>query len=48
VFRPVCTGASGGERVAAREGLKAGEAVIRRPAGIKPGSRVRAVTGGER
>lgn len=48
VFRPVRTGASDGERVAAREGLKAGEAVILRPAGIKSGSRVRAVTGGER
>lgn len=48
VFRPVRTGASDGELVAAREGLKAGEAVIRKPAGIKPGSRVRPVTGGER
>lgn len=48
VFRPVRTGASDGERVAARAGLKAGETVILRPAGIKSGSRVRAVTGGER
>lgn len=47
VFRPVRTGASDCERVAARAGLKAGEAVILRPAGIKSGSRVRAVTGGE-
>lgn len=47
-FRPVRTGASDGERVAAREGLKLGEAVILRPAGIKSGSRVRAVTAGER
>ncbi len=48
VFRPVRTGTSDGERVAVREGLKAGEAVIRKPTGIKPGSRVRPVTGGER
>lgn len=47
VFRPLHTGASDGERVAVREGLMAGEAVIRRPAGIKPGSRVRPLTGGE-
>ena len=46
-FRPVKTGASDGERVVVREGLKAGEPVIHLPAGIKPGSRVRAVTGGE-
>jgi RND family efflux transporter MFP subunit len=47
-FRPVRTGASDGERVAVREGLVAGEIVIRRPADIKPGSRVRPLTGGER
>lgn len=47
-FRSVRTGASDGERVAVREGLVAGEIVIRRPAGIKPGSRVRPLTGGER
>lgn len=48
VFRPVRTGASDGERVAVREGLKAGEAVVLRPTGIKSGSRVRAAARGER
>jgi HlyD family secretion protein len=47
-FRPVKTGASDGERVVVRAGLKAGEPVIRLPAGIKPGARVRAVASGER
>lgn len=44
-FRPLKTGASDGKRVVVREGLKAGEAVIRLPAAIKPGARVRVVTG---
>lgn len=48
VFRPVRTGASDSERVVAREGIQAGEAVIRKPAGIRAGSRVRAVAEGER
>lgn len=47
-FRPVKTGASDGERVVVHDGPKAGEPVIHRPAGIKPGSRVRAVSSGER
>lgn len=47
-FRPVRTGASDGVRVIVREGLKADEKVISKPAGIKPGSRVRAVAGGTR
>ena len=47
-FRPLKTGASDGARVVVREGLKAGDAVIRLPAGIKPGARVRAVPDGER
>jgi HlyD family secretion protein len=44
-FRPVTTGASDGERVVVREGLKIGEPVIRLPAGIKSGARMRAVAG---
>lgn len=48
VFRPVRTGASDSERVVAREGIQAGEMVIRAPAGIRAGSRVRAVAEGER
>lgn len=48
MFQPVRTGASNGERVAVREGIKAGEMVIRTPAGIRAGSRVRAVTDGTR
>lgn len=48
VFRPVQTGASDGERAIARVGLEADEAVIRRPADIRAGDRVRPVTGGER
>ena len=47
VFRPVQIGASDGERVVAREGLKAGEMVIRKPVGVRPGSRVRAAPGGD-
>lgn len=47
VFRPAQTGASDGERVVAREGLKVGETVIRKPTGIRAGSRVRPVTGGD-
>lgn len=47
-FQPVKTGASDGTRVIVREGLKAGESVINQPAGIKPGARVHAVTGGGR
>jgi RND family efflux transporter MFP subunit len=47
-FRPVRTGATDGERVVVREGLKAGETVIRQPAGIRDGSRVRLVTEGNR
>ncbi len=47
-FRPLETGASDGERVVVREGLSRNERVIRQPAGIKLGSRVRAVNAGER
>lgn len=47
-FRPVQTGATDSERVVVRKGLKAGEAVIRLPAGIRAGSRVRAMVGGDR
>lgn len=45
-FRPVRTGATDGEHVIVREGLKADETVISQPAGIRAGSRVRAVAGG--
>ncbi|MDZ7586011.1 MAG: efflux RND transporter periplasmic adaptor subunit [Thiobacillus sp.] len=47
-FRPVRTGATDGERVIVREGLKADETVIRQPAGIRAGSRVRPVAEGNR
>lgn len=47
-FRPLRTGASDEERVAVREGIGPGEWVICKPAGIRPGSRVRAVTEGGR
>ncbi len=47
-FQPVKTGVSDGTHVVVREGLKAGATVISQPAGIKPGTRVRAVTGGVR
>ncbi len=47
-FRPVRTGATDGESVVVREGLKVGEAVILRPAGILAGSRVRPVAEGTR
>ena len=47
-FRPVRTGATDGERVLVREGLKADETVIRQPAGIRAGSRVRPATEGNR
>ena len=47
-FRPLKTGTSDGEWAVVREGLSPGEQVIRLPAGIKLGSRVRAVNGGER
>ncbi len=52
LFRPVRTGATDGKRVIVREGLAAGETVIRRPADPKakvgPGSRVHPVAGGDR
>lgn len=52
VFRPVQTGATDGKRLIVREGIEAGETVIRQPTGpkvkVSVGSRVRPVTGGER
>jgi RND family efflux transporter MFP subunit len=45
-FRPVTIGATDGERVVVREGLKAGEQVVRLPGGIKVGRRLRPVSGG--
>lgn len=52
VFRPVQTGATDGKRAVVREGLAAGELVVRKPADpkakVSAGSRVRPVTGGDR
>lgn len=45
-FRPVETGAADGERVVARTGVAGGELVVRAPAGVRLGTRVRAVLGG--
>lgn len=45
-FRPVTIGSTDGERVVVREGLKAGEQVVRLPDGIKVGRRLRPVSGG--
>ncbi len=47
-FRPVQTGTTDSERVIVRKGLKVDEMVIRQPAGIKVGSRVRALAAGDR
>jgi len=47
-LRAVKTGPSDGGRVVVREGLKAGDRVILLPGTLKPGSRVRAVAGGDR
>ncbi len=47
-FRPVRTGATNGERVVVHEGIQVGETVIRTPAGVRVGSRVRAVAGDAR
>lgn len=48
MFRPVRTGASDSERVVVREGIQAGETVIRKPAGLRADSRVRVVAEGDR
>jgi RND family efflux transporter MFP subunit len=45
-FRPVTIGATDGERVVVREGLTAGAQVVRLPAGIKAGRRLRPVSDG--
>lgn len=42
-FQPVETGASEADRVIIRKGLAAGEAVLAKPQGVKPGTRVRDV-----
>jgi len=42
-FRPVETGAADGDRVVARTGVAGGELVVRAPAGVRLGARVRAV-----
>ena len=47
-FRPLKTGVSDGEHVVVHEGLRAGDVVVIQPAGIKPGTRVRAVSDGGR
>jgi RND family efflux transporter MFP subunit len=44
-FRPVETGAADGGRVIARKGVAAGDAIIAKPAGVKPGARVRPASG---
>jgi RND family efflux transporter MFP subunit len=44
-FRPIETGAADGGRVIVRKGLAAGDAVIAKPAGVKPGARVRPASG---
>ena len=44
-FRPVETGAADGGRVIARKGIAAGDLVIAKPAGVKPGARVRPASG---
>ena len=44
-FRPVETGAADGGRVVARKGIAAGDLVIAKPAGVKPGARVRPASG---
>lgn len=40
-FRPVDTGAADGGRVIVRKGVAAGDVVVGKPVGIKPGARVR-------
>jgi RND family efflux transporter MFP subunit len=44
-FRPVETGAADGGRVIARKGVAAGDVIVARPAGVKPGARVRPASG---
>jgi RND family efflux transporter MFP subunit len=44
-FRPVETGAADGGRVIVRKGVAAGDAIIAKPAGVKPGARVRPASG---
>jgi RND family efflux transporter MFP subunit len=44
-FRPVETGAADGSRVVVRKGVAAGDAVVAKPAGVKPGARVRPASG---
>jgi RND family efflux transporter MFP subunit len=44
-FRPVETGAADSGRVIARKGVAAGDVVITKPAGVKPGARVRPASG---
>jgi RND family efflux transporter MFP subunit len=39
-FRPVETGAADGGRVIARTGIAAGDVIVARPAGVRPGARV--------
>lgn len=43
VFRLVSVGAADAERVVIRDGVKAGEQVVQRPANVKPGSRLAAL-----
>lgn len=47
-LRPVKTGAADSRLVVVREGLEAGDRVIRLPGDIRPNSRVRAIDGGGR
>lgn len=44
-FRPVETGAAEGGRVIVRKGVAAGDVVVAKPAGVKPGARVRPASG---
>lgn len=44
-FRPVATGAADGGRVVVRKGVAAGDVVVAKPAGVKPGARARPASG---